>query len=45
MIDALRIEMGQEYDDMIGCAIVVSVSVSYNKCYNLILFSLFLHIL
>jgi len=45
MIDALKIEMGQEYDDMISCTIVVSVSVSCNKCYNLISFSLFLHVL
>jgi len=30
-------EKGKEYDDMIGCAIVVSVSASCSRCYNLAL--------
>ena len=30
-------EKGKEDDDMIGCAIVVSVSTSYSKYYNLAL--------
>ena len=38
-------EMGQGYDNMISCAIVVSVSASYSKCYDLISFSLFPHVL
>ena len=29
-------EKGKGYDDMIGCAVVVSVSTSYSRCYNLI---------
>jgi len=32
---------GKEYDDMIGCAVVVSVSTSCSRCYNLALFSHF----
>ena len=27
-------EKGKGYDNMIGCAIVVSVSASYSRCYN-----------
>ena len=30
-------EKGKGYDDTIGCAIVVSVSASYSRCYNLAL--------
>jgi len=30
-------EKGKEYDDMISCTIVVSVSASCSKCYNLAL--------
>jgi len=30
---------GKEYDDTISYAIIVSVSVSYSRCYNLALFS------
>ena len=28
-------DMGRGYDDMIGCAVVVSVSASYSRCHNL----------
>ena len=28
-------DMGKGYDDMIGCAIDVSVSTSCSRCYNL----------
>ena len=31
-------EKGKEYDDTIGYTIVVSVSTSYSRCYNLALF-------
>ena len=37
-------EKGKEYDNMIGCAIVVSVSASYSRCYNLALSSHFPHV-
>jgi len=32
-------EKGKRYDDTIGYAIVVSVSTSYSRCYNLALSS------
>jgi len=28
-------DMGRGYDDMIGCAVVVSVSISCSRCHNL----------
>jgi len=30
-------EKGKEYDDTIGCAVVVSVNISCSRCYNLAL--------
>ena len=32
-----NIEKGKEYDDMIGCAVVISVSALYSRHYNLAL--------
>ena len=38
-------EMGSGYDNMIGYAEVVSVSISCSRCSNLAVFSLYPHIL
>ena len=35
-------DIGSGYDDMIGYAEVVSVSILYNKCSNLAVFSYFI---
>jgi len=38
-------EKGKEYDNMIGCTVVVSVSALYSRCYDLALFSHFPHVI
>jgi len=37
-------EKSKEYNDMISCTVVVSVSASCSRYYNLVLFSHFPHI-
>ena len=39
MLQGYSMEMGREYDDMIGCAEAVSVSTSCRRCWSLILSS------
>jgi len=39
-----NIEKGLGYDDMIGCAKVVSVSISCSRCFSLVVFLLPPHV-